>query len=204
MIITSEQFKKCFPINKEAATWSKEVNALFPRYEVTTLLRIAAFFAQCGHESNGFTVLKENLNYSAAGLLAIWPSRFTQKTVGEYVRKPEKIANKVYADRIGNGSEGSGDGWKYRGRGLIQLTGKSNYLAFAKAIGLRFEEIVPYIETKAGALESACWYWTVNKLNAVADTGDMRKMTKIINGGLNGIADREARYTQIKSILEAA
>ena len=203
MVITTEQFKKCFPANKEAETWSMNLCNILPRYEITTPLRIAAFLAQCGHESNGFIILRENLNYSAIGLLAIWPSRFTPGIANLYAKMPIKIANRVYADRMGNGPEGSGDGWKYRGRGLIQLTGKRNYLEFAKAIGLRFEEIIPYMETKAGALESACWYWTVNKLNAIADTGDVRKMTKAINGGLNGIEDRQAKYNQIKSIFEA-
>lgn len=201
MIITPEQFKKCFPNNKEAGTWSKELNTLLPRYEINTLLRIVAFFAQCGHESNGFTIVRENLNYSAGALLVIWPSRFTPEIAKQYERKPDKIADRVYANRMGNGPEESGDGWKYRGRGLIQLTGKSNYISFAKAIGLKYEEVTSYLETKAGALESACWYWTVNRLNAIADTGDMRKMTKIINGGLNGIEDRLTKYEKIKTIL---
>ena len=203
MLITAEQFKKCFPNNKEAEAWCRELNMVLPHYGATSVLRLSAFLAQCGHESNGFTVVRENLNYSAEALLATWSSRFTSEIAKQYARKPEKIANRVYANRMGNGPEESGDGWKHRGRGLIQLTGKSNYIAFAKTIGMAYEEIITYVETKKGALESACWYWTVNKLNAIADTGDMRKMTKIINGGLNGIADREIRYVQIKSILEA-
>lgn len=201
--MTPEQFKRCFPNNKEAKMWTKELNTLLPQYEINSSSRLSAFLAQCGHESNGFTILNENLNYSIQGLLVIWPGKFSPEAATRYSRQPEKIANRVYANRMGNGSEESGDGWKYRGRGLIQLTGKNNYTAFAKAIGLKQEEVIPYLNTKAGALESACWYWTVNKLNAIADTGDIRKMTKIINGGLHGIADREARYTQIKSILEA-
>ena len=203
MLITPEQFKKCFSTSKDPEEWVKELNELLPKHDITSLLRVSAFLAQCGHESGGFTVLKENLNYSTTQLLAVWPSRFTQKIVGQYARKPEKIANKVYADRMGNGTEESGDGWKYRGRGLIQLTGKINYFSFAKAIGMPYDEITPYMETKAGAVESACWYWSNNRINSIVDTGGMRKLTKIINGGVHGLADRENRYTQIKTILEA-
>lgn len=203
-MITLEQFKKCFTNNKESEVWIKEINDLLPRYEINSVLRLTAFLAQCGHESNGFTVLSENLNYSIKALLTIWPGKFSPEAAVRYSRQPEKIANRVYANRMGNGPEESGDGWKYRGRGLIQLTGKNNYMAFAKAIGLKQEEVISYLSTTAGALESACWYWTINRLNAIADTGDIRKMTKIINGGLIGIEDREARYAQIKSILEMA
>jgi putative chitinase len=201
MSISVDQFKKLFPANPDPAAWVTALNAILPGYGITTPLRVAAFLAQCGHESEGFTALKENLNYSAEALTRTWPKRFPVDVAPQYARQPERIANRAYADRMGNGPEESGDGWKYRGRGVIQLTGKDNYLAFAGAIKMPFSEIVSYLETNAGAIESACWYWSTRNLNALADAGNVTALTRAINGGTNGLSDRQARYELAKSLV---
>lgn len=200
-MLTAAQFKACFPGNKEPEAWADALNAVLPNYGITSPLRLAAFLAQCGHESEGFTAVRENLNYSAAALTATWPKRFPPDVAKSYARQPDHIANRAYADRMGNGNEQSGDGWKYRGRGVIQLTGKDNYRAFAASVGKALEEVVGYLETKAGAVESAAWFWSNNVLNALADKGDMLTITKRINGGTNGLQDRMARYEKIKGVL---
>jgi putative chitinase len=170
---------------------------ILEKYEINTPKRVAAFKAQCHHESQGSTRKVENLNYSAQGLMNTWPSRFnTQKLADEYARQPEKIANKVYANRMGNGDEASGDGWKYRGRGFIQITGKDNYQAFSRCKGISLDDAVKYLETDEGALESACWYWQTRGLNGLADTGDIRGITKRINGGTIGIKERTELYNK--------
>ena len=157
--------------------------------------------AQTAHESGGFKHLAENLNYSAKGLQLTWPSRFTPDVAAVYARNPEKIANKVYADRMGNGSEASGDGWHYRGRGLIQTTGKANYQALANHLGLSLQEAVDYCETIKGAVESACFYWMKNNLNDLADRNEITVMTKRINGGTIGLQDRLNKYNKITALL---
>lgn len=202
-MVTVDQFKKLFPGNKEAEAWTDALNAVLPRYGITTDLRTAAFLAQCGHESNGFTAIRENLNYSAEALTATWPKRFPKQIAEQYARQPERIANRAYADRMGNGPEASGDGWKHRGRGVIQLTCKSNYVAFAKAVGKSYDEVFSYLETKEGAVESACWYWSTRGLNALADAQKFIALTKAINGGTNGIDDRMARYERAIDVFTA-
>ena len=153
---TQEKLASCLPRNKNISELFEALNEVLPKYEITSVGRVAAFLAQCGHESADFTVLKENLNYSADGLHKVFPKRFpTVESANPYNRNPEKIANKIYADRMGNGPESSGDGYKYRGRGAIQLTGHDNYKAFADSIGQSIDEAVSYTETLAGAIESA-------------------------------------------------
>lgn len=201
-MLTVAQFKKLFPANKEPDAWTAALNLFLPKYGIDTPLRIAAFLAQCGHESDGFTAIVENLNYSAVALNATWPKRFSQTVAMQYARQPERIANRAYADRMGNGPEESGDGWKHRGRGLIQLTGKSNYTVFAKVADKPYTEIAAYLETKDGAVESACWFWRLNDLNTLADARNNIALTKRINGGVNGLADRNVRYAQALNILE--
>ena len=192
---TKDQVAKCNKNHKEPEKLHAALAAVLPKYEINTKERVAAFLAQCGHESVDFTKLKENLNYSAKGLNSTWPKRFISEAAAKpYERNPEKIANKVYSDRMGNGAEATGEGWKYRGRGAIQLTGKDNYTAFAKSIGKTLEETVTYLETLEGAIESACWFWKKNNLNALADAKDMVKATKVINGGDLGLAERKAHF----------
>lgn len=200
-MLTAEQFKQCFPNNHEPQEWTDALNAVLPNYGITSPLRLAAFLAQCGHESEGFTAVKENLNYSAQALTATWPKRFPPEVAKSYARQCDHIANRAYADRLGNGPESSGDGWKYRGRGVIQITGKDNYRAFAKCVGKSLEDVTGYLETKQGAVESACWYWSTRVLSPLADKEDMDRITRVINGGTNGMADRMARYEHIKEVL---
>ena len=165
--------------------------------------RIAAFIAQIAHESGGFTTTRENLNYSAKGLMTTFKKYFpTEELAKQYERKPEKIANRVYANRMSNGDEASGDGWKYRGRGLIQLTGKDNYSRFARAIDKTLDETIAYLETPNGAVASAGWFWDVNKLNIYCDKNDFVGLTKRINGGTIGLADRKHHYDLVLQLLK--
>lgn len=192
---TVDKLKKCLPNNKNCDELFKALESVLPKYEINTKERVAAFLAQCGHESVDFTKLKENLNYSAKGLNSTWPKRFiSEEAAKPYERNPEKIANKVYADRMGNGPEASGDGWKYRGRGAIQLTGKDNYTAFSKTVNKSLDETIAYLDTLEGAIESACWFWKKNNLNAISDTKDMVKATKVINGGNLGLEERKKHF----------
>jgi putative chitinase len=204
MILTPEKFKEMFPLNGNTAIIFAVFEKYFAKYEINTTNRIAGFLAQCGHESNGFTVFKENLNYSAEGLVKTFPKYFPNiaSTAG-FAKNPQKIANKVYANRMGNGSEESGDGYLYRGRGVIQLTGKDNYKAFANFKVKTLTDVITYLETTEGAIESGLWFWKTRGLNAVCDTDDIIKMTKIINGGTNGLDDRKLKYNNFKVILGA-
>jgi len=192
-------------IKQDSNDWCDILNDLLPKYNIDSPQRIAAFIAQCSHESAHFTRLVENLNYSAKGLIMTWPKRFTTTDqVNKYARQPEKIANYVYANRLGNGDESSGDGWKYRGRGIIQLTGKYNYQKFAEQISMNtqnLDDVCEYLETKQGAAEAACLFWTNKNLNSYADVDDIRGMTKIINGGQLGLAEREENYKRALTIL---
>jgi putative chitinase len=157
--------------------------------------RMAAFLAQVAHESGSFNFTKEGLSYSAASLNKVFHKYFpTLASAKAYERKPAKIASKVYANRMGNGTEASGDGYKFCGRGLIQLTGKNNYTKFAASIGKTLDETVAYLETSEGAVASAAWFWDANKLSVYADKGDFVGLTRRINGGTIGLADRQHHY----------
>lgn len=200
---TPEKLAQCAKRNKDIPGLFAALSEVLPRYEITTPERVAAFLAQCGHESVDFTVLKENLNYSAKGLRATWPKRFlSEEAAMPYNRNPEKIANRVYADRMGNGDEASGDGWRYRGRGAIQLTGKDNYTAFAKSIDKSLDETVTYLETLPGAIESAAWFWKRNNLNVLADALDIVTSTRRINGGVIGLEDRRRHFEHNLKVLK--
>lgn len=201
-MITSEIFKSVFPVNKSPKTWVKLLNEQLPLYKIDTELRVASFLAQCGHESGGFTKVSENLNYSRAGLLRVFPKYFNESNVDAYAGKPEKIANRVYANRIGNGNEASGDGFRYKGRGVIQLTGKHNYYMFAQSINdMSIVEKPELLETNKYALLSALWFWSNNSLNNIADTGDFRRLTKRINGGYIGIEHRLELFNKLMKKL---
>lgn len=201
-MITRDILSVLAPTNKNIDIWVDAMNTILPKYDIVTPKRLAAFLAQTAHESAGFTAVRENLNYSAQGLMKTWPSRFNSATATAYARQPEKIANKVYANRMGNGDEASGDGWRYRGRGLIQTTGKANYTKLAQYIKKTLQETIEYCETVEGAVESACFYWVSNNLNAIADTGDMTTLTRRINGGVIGLADRLDKYKKTLEALE--
>ena len=201
---TPEKLAQCSARNTDPAALFDALSAVLPRYEINTVDRVAAFLAQCGHESADFTVLRENLNYSAKGLHATWPTRFISEDAAvPYNRNPEAIANKVYSSRLGNGDEASGDGWLYRGRGAIQLTGKANYETFAESLGRTLEETVAYTETLAGAVESAAFFWNRNNLNTLADERNITAMTKKINGGTLGLEERKAHMIHNLEVLTA-
>jgi len=187
--------------NNEVSVWHKAMTEILPKYEIDTPERIAAFIAQCAHESRNFTVLEENLNYSAAALEAVFTKYFRDRSSKAYARKPEAIANVVYANRMGNGSEKTGDGWRFRGRGIIQLTGCNNYTAFGESIGKDTDQVIKYVQTKEGALESACWYWNSRNINKAADAKDIVKITKLINGGTIGLEDRKKHYEHALEVL---
>ena len=176
--------------------WYEAMCEILPLWSVDTVERVAGFIAQCGHESVGFRVLSENLNYSAKALNTIFPKYFRRagRDANDYHRKPEKIANVIYANRMDNGDSDSGDGWRFRGGGILQLTGRYNYTEFGKAVDKTPEEAVEYVRTKKGALDSACWFWDTNNINKYCDNQDIVGMTKRINGGTIGLEDRKKHY----------
>jgi putative chitinase len=192
---TKDQLKGIIGANPYLDYWYSAVSEILPVYEINTPERVAAFLAQCAHESGNFKFLKENLNYKAESLCKVFPKYFPDINLAkQYEKKPEKIANKVYGNRMGNGDESTGDGFRYMGRGLIQLTGKNNYTLFAAAIDTPLEEIPEYLQTFEGAVQSACWFWEQNNLNQWADKKDIMTLTKRINGGTIGLEDRIKHY----------
>ena len=201
---TKQQLKEMIPKNPYVDQWFEAISEILPEYEITTPQRVAAFLAQCAHESGGFVFLKENLNYKAASLRRVFPKYFADDAIAaQYAGKGEMIANRVYANRMGNGDEASGDGYRFCGRGLIQLTGRSNYTNFAMSIETPVEEIPAFLQTFEGAVQSACWFWENNNLNKWADAGDIEKMTRIINGGTIGLEDRKRHYEHALHVLGA-
>lgn len=184
------------------AKWLKPLEDTFAKYDINTPKRQAAFIGQCAHESNNFKTLEENLNYSPEGLMRVWPSRFPDlQTAMKYAHNPDAIANKVYGGRMGNGPEESGDGAKYHGRGLIQLTGKETYDNCGKAIGVDLINQPGLLAQPDYAALSAGWFWNKKGLNALADAGDYETMTKRINGGLLGLDDRKAKIAKALQVL---
>lgn len=206
-MLTLSQLKQLLPKNPYVEHWHHALEQLFPDYDINTPKRMAAFIAQCAHESGGFMILKENLNYKAATLRKIFPKYFPNDQIAqEYASKPNKqvaIASKVYANRMGNGDEASQEGWKFCGRGLIQLTGRSNYQAFADSLEMNIDDVPEYLATFEGAAQSACWFWETNKLNQWADAGDILTLTKRINGGTIGLEDRKKHYDHALHVLGA-
>lgn len=198
---TEYDLQKALPKMKDTHTWYDLIMDILPKYDIDTPERVAMFLAQCGHESRDFNVLEENLNYSYRQLLKVFDKYFNSSTAKAYARQPEKIANIVYANRMDNGPTESGDGWRHRGMGVIQLTGKYNQAGFAKSVGMSLDEVAEYLQTKEGALRAACWYWDMRDLNVGSDRGDIVGVTKRINGGTNGLADRKRRYNRaVKAI----
>lgn len=204
MEITRDQLKSCIGNNQYLDYWVSALNQILPDYEIATPQRVAAFIAQTAHESGNYVFLRENLNYRAASLRKVFPKYFPDDGIAAaYAGRPEKIANRVYANRMGNGPEDSGDGWRYCGRGLIQLTGKNNYTAFAESIETPVEQVTEYLETFEGAVQSGCWFWETNNLNKWADAGDIKTMTKVINGGYIGLEDRIKHYNHALHVFGA-
>lgn len=203
-IMSQEQLAQIVTGNPHIEHWHEALALCCPDYDINTPKRVAAFVAQCAHESGNFRFLKENLNYRAASLMKVWPRHFpTMEIAQQYANKQDRIANRAYANRMGNGDEASGDGAKFLGRGLIQLTGRSNYQAFADSIETDIEEIPAYLATFEGAVQSACWFWETNNLNRWADTGDIKELTRRINGGFIGLEDRLKHYNHALHVLGA-
>ena len=203
-ILSQDQLAQIIPGNPYVDHWYTALSQALPDYDINTPQRVAAFLAQCGHESGGFTAIKENLNYKAESLVRVWPKYFPNMDVAnQYAHNQEKIANRAYANRMGNGPEESGDGYRFCGRGLIQLTGRSNYQAFADSIETDINDLPEYLATFEGCVQSACWFWEANNLNQYADNGDLVTMTKKINGGTLGLDDRTARYKKALQIMGA-
>ena len=204
---TRDQVAEIIKGNPYVDHWYEALNEILPEYEITTPQRVAAFMAQCAHESGGFRALKENLNYKAPSLRKIFPKYFPDDaTANHYASLPNKqeaIANRIYANRMGNGDEASGDGFRYCGRGLIQLTGKENYTWFAASLDIPVEEAAEYLQTFEGAVQSACWFWETNNLNQWADKGDILTLTKRINGGTIGLEDRIKHYNHALHVFGA-
>lgn len=199
----ADQVRELLKGNSETDEWFEAMEEILPFYEINTVNRVAGFIAQCAHESNNFRVLQENLNYSSKALDAIFGKYFVRagRNAKEYHRQPEKIANVIYASRMDNGDTESGDGWRFRGRGVIQLTGRHNYTKFGSSLSITAEQAIKYVKTKKGALESACWFWDTNKINRYADKQDITGMTKRINGGTIGLADRKKHYKHALEVL---
>lgn len=204
-ILNQEQLSEIIGKNPYVNNWHNAMERLLPDYDINTPRRVAAFLAQCAHESGNFKFLKENLNYRWQTLRKIFPKYFpTDELAQQYASRPnrqEAIANRVYANRMGNGDEDSGDGFRYCGRGLIQLTGKNNYQSFADSIETPVEDIPEYLQTFEGAVQSACWFWETNSLNRWADSGDIKELTRRINGGYNHLEERIHLYNNCIKII---
>ena len=202
-MITKEQLQSFFEDTDEEVIdkFVEPLNKAMEHFEINNSKRVAMFIAQVGHESGGLNHSAENLNYKAATLSKVFPKYFRDNDPEEYAHNPEKIANLVYSNRMGNGDEDSGDGYKYRGRGLIQLTGHDNYHAYATTMGISIDEAVEQLETPEGAAMSAAWFWNSRHLNAVADEGNVTRATKLINGGTIGLEERTALYEEALQIF---
>jgi len=205
-MITLEILQALCPKTKKSVleTYAVPLHEVAEYYDMyVNMNRAAAFVAQTAHESGGFNFVKENLNYGAPGLMKTFKKYFpTEDVANQYAKKGEKIANRVYANRMGNGDEASGDGYRFCGRGLIQLTGRNNYTKFAADLGISVEDTVAYLETPAGAVSSAGWFWDNNNLNQYCDKNDFVTLTKRINGGTIGLEDRQHHYHIALDLLQ--
>ena len=203
---TAEMLAQCIKKNKNPQEWYEGLCNQLPQFAIVTPARVAGFISQCQHESADFTALSENLNYSAKGLAGTFRKYFpSEAEATPYARKPEKIANRVYANRMGNGAEASGDGYKFRGRGLVQLTGRANYTQCSKDLFgddclVQNPDLVCEPEY---AVLSACWFWHKNRLNDICDKGDVVLLSKRINGGTLGLADRIHHWNECIELFEA-
>jgi len=205
---TEEMLQSCIPTNREVDEWYDAIIEILPLWDITTVERVAGWVAQCGHESGDFRRLEENLNYSESALNRVFGRYFGEgkRNAAEYARNPEKIANYVYMDKYRSkrgalGNTEPGDGWRFRGRGLKQLTGRNNYTKFAEAMEMSAEEAAVYLETKKGAVDSACWFWDTANCNRYADAQDIVGLSKRINGGTIGLEDRKERWEKALNVF---
>lgn len=202
---TLEKLTECIHKNKDPEVWYNALTEYLPQFEIVTPARVAGFIAQCQHESLDFTILQENLNYSAKGLRGVFGKYFPSDDLANaYARKPEMIANRVYASRMGNGDEASGDGWRFRGRGIIQITGRNNYTQCSKDL-FQDSSLVDepdLLRTPEYAVLTACWFWHKNSLNQICDRGDIVLLSKRINGGTIGLEDRVKHWNIALDLFE--
>ena len=200
-----DTLNKIVPNNPHIKHWHEAISIILPDYEINTKLRVAAFLAQCAHESGNFRFIKENLNYRWETLRKLFSKYFpTDDLAKQYASMPNKqeaIANRIYGNRMGNGPEESGDGYRYCGRGLIQLTGKDNYTRYAQSLEISVEEASEHLTTFEGCVQSACWFWEANNLNQWADKRDIVTLTRRINGGTIGLEDRIKHYNHACHVL---
>ena len=202
---TVDKLAECIPHNKNPQEWYDAMIKYLPEHGINDVETVAGFIAQCQHESADFTVLSENLNYSAKGLRKVFRKYFTTDALAKaYAHKPVDIANKVYANRLGNGSEKSGDGWKFRGRGILQITGKNNYAECSKILfnDTSLVQNPDALLTPTNAILSACWFWDARNINKTCVNRDIKNMTLLVNGGLNGIEERTSNWVRALSILQ--
>lgn len=200
--ITQEQFTKLMPKNTHVLDWVTSLNKFLPQFDINTRLRVAAFMSQTMAETN-YTTLEENLYYSAAGLLKVFPSHFTAATAPLFANRPQAIANVIYANREGNGNVASGDGYKFRGRGILQITFKSMYSIMSQSL-FKDDRLVTnpdYLTTFDGAVQSSCWFWNYSNISPLADAGNIVAVSKKVNGGTNGLETRLADYKLCLSVL---
>ena len=200
---TQDQLQAFLPNNQHVEHWFEALAKVLPDYDITTPQRVASFLGETYVESAGYTAIQENLNYRAESLCRTWPSHFTPDIADQYAHNPERIANRAYANRMGNGDEASGDGWRFCGRGLIQLTGRANYTAFGQSIDSSPEEVSDLLQTFEGCVQSACWFWETNNLNQYADAGAIDHESRIVNGGTLGLQERRAAYERALQILQS-
>jgi putative chitinase len=208
-ILTETRFAAFLPDAPDIPTWTRVLNDAMDRFDVRTLHRVAAFLAQIAHESDEFRRVVENLNYTAKRLMQVWPKRFTSLAKARrYERQPKKLANYVYANRLGNGDEASGDGWRFRGRGLLQITGRGNYRATAQALALPLEDNPELLEQPGVAALAAAHFWKSRGLNELADDRntdnddeDFVTISVIINGGRTGLESRKRYWARAKAVL---
>jgi putative chitinase len=202
MPITQQQLLQILPnAGPVAGVFVPVLNTAMVRFQIITARRIAAFIAQIGHESGQLTRVVENLNYDAPGLMATWPSRFPADLAAARARQPEKIANIAYASRMGNGNTASRDGWTYRGRGLIQITGRANYQECGDDLGIDLIGNPDLLIQPQYAALSAAWFWELNGLNELADRDQFNSITRRINSGLNGLQDRLLLWARARAVL---
>lgn len=206
MEVTYEKLRAIFPKASEQnlRRFVTAINAATREFGIDSQRRVAGFLAQCAHESGLFARTLENLNYSAPGLLITFPKYFDKASAAAFARQPERIANKAYSNRLGNGPESSGDGWRFRGRGLIQLTGRENYENCGKALGKDLIQDPSYLETPEGAARSAGWFWRSRNINRAADSDNIVLMTKLVNGSDLGLKERTHYYEDAKRVLGAS
>lgn len=204
MTITQIQLARILSGNPYVTHWFDALNKILPDYDITTNQRCAAFIGQTYVESAGYTALHENLNYRAESLMKVWPRYFPDINIArQYANKPEQIANRAYANRMGNGDESSGDGWRFCGKGLIQITGRDNYQSFADSLQMALDDVPAYLQTFEGSVQSACWFWESNNLNQYSDAWDIETLSKKINGGDLGHDQRISWCNTALQILES-